>query len=320
MVLTFVDVGKDIRKTTLGPDVSFEIIVSISNLRSTDWPKPLHLVPERSEPDGAAPAASVFSNLPPFRLTALRLLGIASDSQTAISEFEGVFRVDPALTADLLLVANSAAYGPRTRIETIKHAITYLGLDRIRALASTVAFSYQVRSAPQSAALKAVWKHSIATAVVAEQIGISTMANSAIYTGGLMHDIGRLGLLIAAGLPYANAMVLEFTDMDEAEAVETAIAGMTHCQAGACLAQAWEFPASLRACIVEHHTEGPPSSDTTDIVQLSCRLADAVGFPEVRRKDLSDPPHLLPQVLATDLELNANRLYDRITAQLDMFR
>src|SRR5204862_5311982 len=99
--------------------------------------------------------------------TALRLLNIASDGNTAVAEFEKVFRSDPSLTTDLLLVANSAAYGPRSPIETIRHAITFLGVERVRTLASTIAFSYQLRGIPQTPSLAAVWTHSIATAVIA---------------------------------------------------------------------------------------------------------------------------------------------------------
>ena len=194
----------------------------------------------------------LLSKLPPFRVTALTLLGIASDCHAAVAEFEKVFRTDPSLTADLLLVANSAAFGPRARIETIRHAITFLGVERVRTLASTIAFSYQLRNAPQTPSLAAVWTHSVATAVIAEQLAAATsIAN--MYTAGLMHDLGRMGLLLSAGQRYSDSLALEFSDMAEANAHETATTGMTHCQAGAMLAQTWHFPENLRSCIAEHH-------------------------------------------------------------------
>jgi HD-like signal output (HDOD) protein len=58
--------------------------------------------------------AAVFvalSKLPPFHTTALRLMNLSVESESAMSEFEDTFKADPALTADLLMVANSAEFG-----------------------------------------------------------------------------------------------------------------------------------------------------------------------------------------------------------------
>ena len=91
------------------------------------------------------------SKLPPFHPAALKLLNIASESDSAIDDFERTFKGDPALTADLLLVANSPLFGTRAKIASIRHGITHLGLERVRALASTIALSFFVRNQPRTA-------------------------------------------------------------------------------------------------------------------------------------------------------------------------
>jgi HD-like signal output (HDOD) protein len=287
------------------------------NACSKDSSRPLQVAPERR--DTKAAIASRFSHLPPFHVTALHLLGIAVDSRTAIEDFEDVFRVDPAITTDLLLMANSAVFAPRARIETIRHAITYLGVDRIRSLASTIAFGYQVRNAPQSPALTAVWRHSVATAVIAEKIGLASLDSSALYTAGLMHDTGRLGLLVTAGQPYAESFALEFADIAEANTLETAIAGMTHCEAGGCLARVWNLPPTLQAAIVKHHDSAADDS-TIGVVQMACKLADSLGFVEVRLRDIADPQSLLPEALKNKPELQPEQLSATISAQLASFQ
>lgn len=91
--------------------------------------------PTRSSAEISAQAdrhAAVYvrlSKLPPFRPAALKLLNISVESGSAMRDFEEIFKSDPALSADLLLVANSLQFGPRARVETIRHAITYLGLS-----------------------------------------------------------------------------------------------------------------------------------------------------------------------------------------------
>lgn len=72
------------------------------------------------------------SGLPIFNPAVMKLMGISSESDSAIEDFERVFEADPALTTDLLLSANSAAFGGWRRIETIKHALSLLGLERVR--------------------------------------------------------------------------------------------------------------------------------------------------------------------------------------------
>ena len=275
---------------------------------------------DEAEQSNRIKVVDMLSKLPPFRATALKLLGIAADSSVAIAEFEKVFRADPSLTTDLLLVANSAAYGPRSRIETIRHAITFLGLERVRTLSSTIAFSYQVRNAPQTPSLAAVWTHSIATAVIAEQLGAHT-GGTGMYTGGLMHDLGRLGLLLSAGPKYADALALEFNDMAEAIALETATASMTHCQAGAILAQTWHFPENLRSCIAEHHDALEKHPDRgVRTVQLACQLADVLGFPEVCRRDIPEYASVLPVKLGTVPELHPDTLRASVVKQLGSFQ
>ena len=104
-------------------------------------------------------------------MAALKLLNISSTSESAAKQFEEAFSSDPALSADLLLVANSVEFGLRSRIATIRHAVSFLGLDRVRSLASTVALGYYVRSMPRHPYMNSIWRHSIASAVIAEVLG-----------------------------------------------------------------------------------------------------------------------------------------------------
>src|ERR1035441_10623183 len=58
-------------------------------------------------------------NLPLFNQGAIKLLTIASADDGAMAEVETVFRSDPGLAAERLLLANSAAFGFRARIPRI---------------------------------------------------------------------------------------------------------------------------------------------------------------------------------------------------------
>ncbi len=248
--------------------------------------------PTRSSAEISAQAdrhAAVYvrlSKLPPFRPAALKLLNISVESGSAMRDFEEIFKSDPALSADLLLVANSLQFGPRARVETIRHAITYLGLERVRSLGCTIGFSFFVRNLPRSDYLRAVWAHSLATAVIAEATE-SPERSQSLYTAGLLHDLGRLALSRSAGPPYDEALSKEFADIAEANAFEKDQFGLTHCDAGAMVAAKWCFPVNLLTSITLHHEPvGGRPGDSLNQVRMACRMADWLGFPEIARRDL----------------------------------
>jgi HD-like signal output (HDOD) protein len=248
----------------------------------------------------------------------VNLLNLASDSEVEMPVIENVFRSDPALTTDLLLVANSAEFGFRARVETVGHALTMLGLDRVRALASTVALQLYVQKVQRKRDLRGVWAHSVATAVIAESVG-SLYGSPGMYTAGLTHDLGRLGLRLVAGDPYAKYMSTVFTDIAEANLLEKKLFGMNHCEAGAFLAQTWGFPASLCTHIAGHHeSNGGGLTDPRYLIQTACRLADSLSFLEVQRLDVASTD-ALPERLRKRPELAPELLYAQIVRRMSTF-
>jgi HD-like signal output (HDOD) protein len=277
-------------------------------------------IPEESEAGQAARRANAvvcLSKLPPFHPAALKLLNISSDGGAAMSEFESAFRSDPALTADLLLVANSALFGNRAKIASIRHALAHLGLDRVRSLATTISLSFFVRNQPRTAFVRHIWAHSIATAVIAEILG-DLYGERELYTAGLTHDLGRLGLLLTVGPSYEKWVSAEMTSIEEANQLEQARFGMNHCEAGSLVGHKWAFPVLLRSCMIAHHGHetGPPG-DALFLVQLACRLADSMGFPEICFPEPPPPPDL-PKKARQCAELSGERMHDRITAQIEV--
>ena len=270
----------------------------------------------RDEHDARAETVVCLSKMPPFHPAALKLLNISSVSTTAIEDFETVFRSDPALTGDLLLVANSPLFGNRSRIATIRHALAFLGLERVRSLATTIAVGFFVRNQPRSGYIKEIWAHGIATAVIAETLG-GLLGLSELYTAGLTHDLGRLAMLLTIGPAYEKELTAEFADIGESTRLEYVLFGMDHGEAGATVGHRWGFPDLLRTCMSDHHESEPgPVRDPLAAIQLACRMADSLGFPEVHSPE-EQPPLELPDVLAHRTELAPERLTERIAVQVE---
>jgi len=274
-------------------------------------------VTDQENPDRPAQYIAL-SKLPPLHSAALKLLSISDQSQSAMSDFEEVFKSDPALTADLLLVANSIEFGLRSRIETIRHALIYLGMKRVRNLSSTIAFSFYVRNVPRSAGLRSIWAHSVAAAVIAESLAPAS-DSSLLYTAGLTHDIGRLALFVTFPHEYLDLLSQEFSNVEEATAEEKSLFAITHCHAGSYVAEEWNFPENLRACIANHHGSLEPGSNTPpNLLRTACRMADHLGFPEVSGTD-STAATAWPEDLSNRLNLDPEELRERIQQRIGLF-
>jgi len=266
--------------------------------------------------DQQAAVSDRLTKLPPFHPAAMKLLTISGESETAISEFEKAFKSDPALTADLLMVANSAAFGFRARVDNIRHALTLLGLERVRSLGFTIAMSFYVRNVPNKDDVRTIWEHSTASAVIADAMG-RVYGLSGIYTAGLVHDLGRLGLLLSVGSKYGEMFTKEFADIPESIHLEKVLFGVNHCEAGALVARTWGFPETLQASMADHHE--PPAGGNNaapDLIRISCQMADWLGFPEVKRKDIEAAPELPPR-LRSHPELEPEKLRELIAKQIE---
>ena len=215
------------------------------------------------------------SKLPPFRPACLQLLAVSADGYSAMEDFANIFLADPAMAADLLLVANSMEFGSRCRIETIRHALSYLGLERVRSLASTIALRVEVSQTAHES-VRPLWLHSIASAVIAEQLG-ALHGVPGIYTAALVHDLGRLGLLSVEHERYALVLGTVFEDIDEANRMEEILFGMDHCKTGAFLGEKWGFPIGLQTAMFAHHGSAQMSLPRR-IVQLPANWRSRSGF------------------------------------------
>ena len=229
-------------------------------------------------------AMSRLSKLPPFRPTAMQLLMVSTESDSAVKDFERAFQGDPALASHLLMVANSPLYGFSSRVDSVKRAIMLLGLEGVRSLSFTIGLGTYVKGAAASAVVRSVWNHSLATAVIAEAIGKASGHDVPfLYTAGLVHDVGRLGLLSIEGARYAEVLSRSYLDLEESLLLEEMTCGCSHDEAGGFLAPAWGFPQTLCDCIRHHHR--PNAADGSQMLlqmaQLACHKADELGYGEI---------------------------------------
>jgi putative nucleotidyltransferase with HDIG domain len=220
--------------------------------------------------------------LPPLNAVATQVLGLLADPSVELKQLSSVMECDPAFAADVLFLANSSLFGFPSRLQVIRHAIAVLGLERIKALAITVAMrGFLGDGGPL---VRQCWRHSAACAVIAEQIsGIFGITPQTAYAAGLLHDIGRHGLLKSYTSEYASVLETRFENLDEVLRAERTALNVEHGTAGAWLVKSWALPkAFIETC--EHHHEKMSSKDSELllVIKTACRMADALGFSAVQ--------------------------------------
>ncbi len=223
--------------------------------------------------------------LPTLSTAAVRLSELARDPRSSAADFERVIRPDPALTANLLRISNSAYFGLRCRVESVKQAVTVLGLSRISEVAAAAAFApiiptrlpgYEIEAA-------AFWLHSVAVAVLSERLAqeLGRKRPELTFTAGLLHDAGKLA--IATFVSRESTEILGRVRGGSAFAsAERAVLGLDHGDVGGIVAEAWHLPPAVVAASRWHHAPDDVPDDAerglVDLVHAADGLAHALGL------------------------------------------
>ena len=70
-------------------------------------------------------------NLPPFPLVAQRAMVLLNRSEVSLQELVEVVKFDPAITANILRVCNSAYFGLSRKIHSLHQALLLLGTQEL---------------------------------------------------------------------------------------------------------------------------------------------------------------------------------------------
>lgn len=222
----------------------------------------------------------VLASIPAFPPIALAVLEMTSQVDVTMRQLAKVIRSDAVFSSQVLRLANSALLDCPERISSLSRALSTLGLERLEALAVTVATSNYVKKTLGIEELRRCWRHTLACAILCRELArAASLSGELGYMLGLLHDIGRLGLLVT--YPNDYAQMLRDADRDPQSLLdkEQQLFGMDHCEAGRTLAQLWNLPEEFPLILGRHHD--PPSGASLDmlaVVYHGCRLADVLGF------------------------------------------
>lgn len=221
----------------------------------------------------------LLDTIPPFPAVALRALNVLSGTDTSLRELCDVIRPDAVFSAEILRLANSPLIAFSKEINSVLQASMLLGFRRLRRLVITVGLrSYLDQASAQL--LRSTWRHSVACALIAERMARwNSVDREFAYTCGILHDIGKVVLARIDAERYAALLKYKADTPAQILALESDAFEMNHCQAGSWLVSAWQLPEEFSAIIAHHHAPLTRAEDAPELIRLSCRLANGLGFP-----------------------------------------
>jgi putative nucleotidyltransferase with HDIG domain len=198
--------------------------------------------------------------------------------------------MDPAMTADMLKIVNSAQYMMAKKVDSISEAVKMVGIKGIRNL--LYSYGTQKILGDDTNDKRRLWKHSHEVAFYAYALARNAHKDRTviddIHVAGILHDMGKI--IFSKVHPELLEKIRNFCIEKglPASTFEELSAGMNHAEIGALVAEKWNFPENLVCAIRYHHDpfSAPPEfralTETVYLANMLCEYENgAVDFEQL---------------------------------------
>jgi HD-like signal output (HDOD) protein len=186
---------------------------------------------------------------------AIKLTQLLDSPWATNGEIGEVILNDPALTAQVLKLANGSGPKAASRVEQVSEAVALIGRKALRdlVLATSVTGTFQ-GIPPEWMDMDRFWFNSVVCGVIARSLAFRSriFQNEPLFVAGLLHKVGRLVFLSCRPEQYRRC--LEVNDQGE-EAINRAeewVFGYTHAELGAELLRSWGLPERLQSAVAHY--------------------------------------------------------------------
>ncbi len=198
----------------------------------------------------------LLDNLPTLPIVAVRLGEVLHSRRSSVKDVAELLGADPSLSAKLLRLVNSAYFGIPGGVTDIAKAIPFVGFNTLYQLVLSVSVLDTLKT-PDGGIFDArpLWLHSIAVGSAARVLAeeVRHPDPGAMFTAGLLHDMGKIALAKVAPDAFLSAIAAQH-DQGLTSVDAEKLAGLPcHDRVGADLARRWRLPASLSVPIEAHH-------------------------------------------------------------------
>ena len=210
--------------------------------------------------------------LPPFPAMGQKLLALFRDEDhiDAIKVSDLIY-AEPAITATLMRMANSAFFGGLQQVSELNQAIARLGLKRVSTLVTTMIHKGQFESdCPQKVKMMdGLWNHAVASGLATRKLTDMVGGDpEEAYLTGLLHDIGKLLALKAI-----DHLVAQDPDLVISPPILNEVLDTIHAELGCHVLTEWRLPKRICDSVLAHHD---PAETIEDELALRLQASDAM--------------------------------------------
>jgi putative nucleotidyltransferase with HDIG domain len=217
--------------------------------------------------------------LPPFPAVIQRALQLIDDPRASAQNVVDVIQYDQSITVNVLKVCNSAYFGLRRNIQSLREALVIIGFNQLMEIilsqeSSRLFKGYELEYGE-------LWKHSVACALLTRLVAkrLNQEEKPAHFTAGLLHDIGKMILSrFVKDYPKKIERLVEEKNLSFWEAEKEAL-GIDHTELGGKITEQWNFPNSIVLAVRYHHTPflTPEEHDVVQLIYLCDLIAMMIG-------------------------------------------
>ena len=254
---------------------------------------------------------------------------VVHELQSETASLEAIAKLiskDVSLSAKILQIVNSAFFGLPYHVEGVAQALSYLGLNIVQGLVLTAGVHDQFKDADISkASLDSIFSHSMTVGGLAKkiagEIGLKKRDSEDALMAGLLHDIGKLVMLINFKDEMNTAIKLAEEKSIQLYVAEKEILGANHGEIGAHLLSLWGLHDPILEAVAFHHNPQDTSQPTKNILTAvyiantaeNCKPGDVGEFLSALNKEYLEALDLIDQLPHLQVCLQAESIEKKVT-------
>ena len=223
-------------------------------------------------------------NLKPVPAIVNQITTAIDDPNCSAADIADIIKFDPSVTANLLKACNSAYFGLSIPVDSVKDAVSILGMDQIIELVLIKSGAKALSKKQKGYGLHegVLWKHAVSSALIAKEICKKTKLGNEniIFTATLLKDIGKTVLDRYVSDSFEKIINLVQKKEYSFREAEKKIIGVDHGELGAMIATQWKFSSEMINIIRHHHLSDKSQQKNIDIaiVYLSDCICMMMGI------------------------------------------
>ncbi|MBI5055203.1 MAG: HDOD domain-containing protein [Nitrospirae bacterium] len=230
--------------------------------------------------------------LPTIPVIAQQILSLVGDDLVSISKLEKIVENDPAISAKILSVANSAYFASKTPTKTLGNAIFRIGFNNVKNIAVGISLMTVLDDGKRGTDFdyQRIFNHSVSVGFTAGLLSqqLKLEFSQEILINGLLHDIGYLVLNRHFSETYRKVLELIEQGNSMLDAEKTVL-DFTHAEIGSWLADEWHLPGTVLDTTLHHHTPSLAKRNRKHVAVI--HIADYITTKKIFSPTKKDPAY-----------------------------